>query len=292
MNDALRLLRKVLRHYGYDVKKRGEYNLLPIKNQEQFNQLKQLIESQDNAVDVKSNDSFNDLYICLRTCLKKDARKAKKPNVANADHRELVLRCIKSIVSSINFAIDNGITSKINLTVFDDHSDEESKSKYTDLCKKLNCEWEIRTTREPGQGSSLLEQFEFAKSKEGLFYFCEDDYLHEPAAIIEMQRFYRQIYNTCGTHLVIHPQEHEFLYIKSVYPSYLLLGEHRHWRTISHATHVLFTHSGIVSKYWSLFEKTKYVGNKKKRRLGSEAQNTNLLFDQLPGFSPIPALAA
>lgn len=37
MNDTLRLLRKILRRYGYDVKRRYEYNLLPIKNQTNFN---------------------------------------------------------------------------------------------------------------------------------------------------------------------------------------------------------------------------------------------------------------
>ena len=292
MNDALRLLRKVLRHYGYDVKKRNEYNLLPIKNLSQFNQLEKLIESQDNKGDIKSSDSIDDLYICLRTCLKNESKKIKKQSVTGADHKELVLRCMQSVIRSVNYAIDNGISSKIIFIVFDDHSDEESKSKYKDLCIKLNCEWEIRTTGKTGQGASLLEQFEFARNKEGLFYFCEDDYLHEPSAIIEMQRFYRQVYEICGTHLAIHPQEHEFLYIKSVYPSYLLLGANRHWRTTSHATHVLFTHSGVVSEYWPYFERTRYVGNKKKRRLGSEAQNTNLLFDHIPGFSPIPALAA
>jgi hypothetical protein len=60
-------------------------------------------------------------------------------------------------------------------------------------------------------------------------------------------------------HLIIHPQEHEFLYIKAVYPSYIFLGEKRHWRTISHATHVLFTHSKVVTEYWQYFENTKHV---------------------------------
>ena len=51
-------------------------------------------------------------------------------------------------------------------------------------------------------------------------------------------------------------------------------------------------HSSTVRKYWEYFENTRFVGNKKKRRLGVEARTTNYLFNHLPGFAPIPALAA
>ena len=292
MNDALRLLRKILRRHGYDVKRRYEYNLLPIKNQESVNQLSQLTIAQDKSRNTENSKPFENLYICLRTCLRNNNKKNKPPNVTGADHEELVTRCMQSIINSINYTIDKGADINIYLIVFDDHSDEENLSNFLNIYSTASCEWEVRTISDHGQGASLLEQFKFAQKKEGLFYFCEDDYLHEPSAIYEMLCFYKQIYNICGTHLVIHPQEHEFLYIKTVYPSYLLLGEFRHWRTISHATHVLFTHSQIILDYWPYFEKTKFVGNKKKRRLGSEAQNTNLLFNHIPGFSPIPALAA
>jgi len=292
MNDALRLLRKMLRRYGYDVKRRYEYNLLSIKNQDVFNQLTQLSESQDRNVGQTEKNNFTNLYVCLRICLRQDNKKKKTQNITGASHEELVFRCLHSVVESINHAKEIDIAAKIYLVVFDDHSDDEYRTRIINICNIAQCEQEIITTQNKGQGASLLEQFQFARAKDGLFYFCEDDYLHEKEAIYEMYQFYNQIYRTCGTHLVIHPQEHEFLYIKSVYPSYLLLGESRHWRTISHATHVLFTHSSIVSDYWEYFEKTKFVGNKKKRRLGSEAQNTNLLFNHIPGFAPIPALAA
>jgi hypothetical protein len=136
----------------------------------------------------------------------------------------------------------------------------------------------------------LLEQFQLAKELNTVCYFCEDDYLHEPSAIWEMWNFYRQIKDQTAEHLVLHPQECEFMY-QTHYPSYVLAGEKRHWRTMNHATHVLFTHSHVVSTYWQYFENTKYVGNPKKRQLGSESRTTNLLFQHIPGFCPIPALA-
>lgn len=139
----------------------------------------------------------------------------------------------------------------------------------------------------------MHEHFSFAKDKEALIYFCEDDYLHEKSAISEMVRFYKKVYEQTGSHLLIHPQEHELIYSQYNYPSYILLGENRRWRTISHATHTFFTHSTVVKKYWDYFENTKYMGLKKSkvRHLGSEKKTTDQLFNHIPGFSPIPAIA-
>jgi len=295
MNDFLRLLRSLLRRYGYDVKKYYEYNLLPLNNQASFNQIARLAEAaeRDQHSDDAGDPELQRLNVCLRTCLRdRPGRAAQPPGPTGADREEIALRCLKSLIASINHALRGDHGLEITLTVFDDHSTVDAHAKIVESCEKASCAREVRTTREPGQGASLLEQFEFARENRGLFYFCEDDYLHEPSAIAEMHGFYRKVYHTCGTHLVIHPQEHEFLYTKAIYPAYLLLGEHRHWRTISHATHVLFTHADVVRKYWRYFENTRHVGDRSKRRLGSEAKTTNLLFDHLPGFAPIPALAA
>jgi len=292
MNDALKFIRKIFRHYGYDIKERYEYNLLPILNQYQSSQTEKLFNAQESKDNENKETVFDKLYICLRTCLRKDNYKSSQKRLTGSDHRELVLRCINSLVNSINYAIDNGCDKEFCLIVFDDHSDDENKSAIENLCKRAKCTNEIITTREFGQGSSLFQQFEYAREQDGLFYFCEDDYLHEVTAILEMQKFYEHIFEMFKIHLVIHPQEHEFLYIKAVYPSYIFLSEKRHWRTISHATHVLFTHSKVVTEYWQYFENTKHVGIKKKRRLGVESRTTNLLFNHIPGFAPIPALAA
>jgi len=51
--------------------------------------------------------------------------------------------------------------------------------------------WKIQTQK-PGTGRILAQQFSLAKSDDALYYFCEDDYLHEKCAIHEMWAFYRQ----------------------------------------------------------------------------------------------------
>jgi hypothetical protein len=291
MNDALRLLARLFRRYGYDIKRHNEYNLLPIANIDKLNQLYGLYKKP--AHDINKTDSdINRLFVCLRTCLRNDSGKTRPPNVPGCSNSELVFGCIRSLIRSINQAIDNNIDVNITLVVFDDHSGHDYKTSIENICGEVKCESEIRTTRKQGQGESLLEQFEFARQHNALFYFCEDDYLHEASAVSEMCLFYRQIFEICKTHSVIHPQEHDFLYSRHIYPSYVLLGEKRHWRTISHATHTLFLHSTLVADHWEYFENTRFVGDRKKRRLGVESRTTNHLFNHYPGFAPIPALAA
>ena len=112
-----------------------------------------------------------------------------------------------------------------------------------------------------------------------------------PEAINEMVDFYQGVHKEISAHLLIHPQEHELIYSQINYPSYILEGRNRRWRTISHSTHTFFTHSSVVDKYWEYFGNTKYVGHKGKRHLGSEKQTTDKLFNHILGFSPIPAVA-
>ena len=291
MNDALRFVARILRRYGYDIKRYYQYNLLPIPNLAEFNQAS-ILHNASSLPTTPDKGEFKQLYICLRTCVRHDPGKTDTSDFTGAGRHELVFRCVCSLIESINHAMKNHIAAEIRLCVLDDRSAREFIPMFEKIYKRSACDWELKTTRETGQGGSLLEQFEFARDKDALFYFCEDDYLHEHSAVLEMYRFYRQIHDICGTHLVIHPQEHEFLYSKYIYPSYLLLGEHRHWRTISHATHTLFMHSSTVQKYWEYFKNTRYVGDRKKRRLGVESRTTDYLFSHLPGFAPIPALAA
>lgn len=101
----------------------------------------------------------------------------------------------------------------------------------------------------------------------------------------------KKIYEQTGSHILIHPQEHELIYSQFNYPSYILLGENRRWRTMSNATHTFFTHGSVVREFWDYFENTKFVGVKEKRHLGSEKKTTDQLFKHIPGFSPIPAVA-
>lgn len=294
MNELLRLLRKGLRPFGYDVRRKHAYNLLPFKSVERLPELlavQQAFDQEPAASHTSAVDDTDHLKVVVRTCIREDRNPRSQNRVTSASLVETVGRCLQSMVVSINAALAEPQAPRISLLILDDHSDPVYQDELRNIASQLGCEWSLQTTATRGQGASLHEQFSLARNDHTLYYFCEDDYLHAPCAIHAMWEFYRHIYRATGQHLILHPQEHENLYGGALYPSYVLLGKDRHWRTMSHATHVLFTHSRVVQDYWDCFENTKFVGNRQKRRLGSEAQTTNRIFEHLPGFSPIPALA-
>ena len=171
MNDGLRLLAKILRRYGYDIKRYYQYNLLPIANQADFNSTS-ILHNASSARSITDHEEFKKLYICLRTCLRSDNRETRASDFTGPSREELVFRCVTSLIDSINHALTNRIEAIIELLVLDDRSDREHITSFENIYGRLKCKWEIKTTRETGQGGSLLEQFEYARDKDVLFYFC------------------------------------------------------------------------------------------------------------------------
>ena len=293
MNEFLRLIQKSLRPFGYDIRKRGTYNLLPFRSMEKFPDLDTVRGDLEynGGGERKAAGNLDTLKIIMRTCVRDDRNVKAHHQLTSATLEETVMRCMASVVRSINHALEQAEKPVLSLIILDDHSDEIYITKMRGILAPLSCPWSIETTAVRGQGASLHEQFTRARGDDALYYFCEDDYLHEESAVHEMWAFYKQVYAFTHRHLALHPQESESLYGAAHYPSYLILSPTRHWRTTSHATHVLFTHGFVLRDYWDCFENTKFVGNKKKRRLGSESRTTNRLFDRMPCFVPIPALA-
>jgi hypothetical protein len=294
MNEFLRLIRKIVRPMGYDLKRHHQYTLHPFKTLQStasYEALQTAKKAFDSDTPPEHHRKFDTLNICLRTCLRHDRNIDKTDRLTGTNMAETTYRCIRSLVTSVNFSLERHRNLKINLICLEDHSDQDFVKIIESLLNPLKCPFQIITTSTRGQGPSLHQQFTMAReSNDSLWYFVEDDYLHHPEAIAEMCEFYEIIYNVSGSHLMIHPQEHENLY-KSLYPSYIFAGPHRHWRTTSDATHVFLTHNEVVQTYWDYFENVKHVGDYKNRRLGSEAKTTNNIFKHIPGFSPIPGLA-
>ena len=293
MNEVLRILRRSLRPFGYDIRKRRAHNLLPFKGVPPSPCLDRVRDDfdYDGGAERKNHSHIDKLKIIYRTCLTEGRNLKSEGRIAGAPLADTVERCFLSFINSVNAALLAEAAPSIEVIILDDHSDAPYLERLRLLAARMKCPWTLRTARDHGQGASLREQFDMARSDDALYYFCEDDYLHEARAIYEMWAFYRQVFHATRRHLVLHPQEHQALYDDSHYPSYLVLSPFRHWRSVSDATHTLFTHAHVVRDFWEYFENTKFVSNRKKRRLGSERRTTNRLFQHLPGFVPLPALA-
>lgn len=284
MNDLLKLISNCLKPFGYHIRKHKAPNVL---------RLPQLEDSQSSLTKGYKTDDPNldRLIVYLRTCIRANRNVDLTERLTQVPLNENTYRCVNSLIKALNQTCKNLIDRTVELIVLDDNSDEDEKAVLEKILKNATFKWTMRQTKTTGQGASLHQQFSEGKTENAMMYFVEDDYLHEPDGITAAWEFYCQTYKTMETHSLIYPQEHAVLY-DNHYPSYLIKGKDRHWRTMNHATHTFMTHSHIVHDFWNYFENTKYVGIKKHRRKGSEARTTNKLFKHIPGFSPLKPVAS
>ena len=291
MNDILKAFSKILQPFGYHIRPRAGINFLRVSALEAQaeNGLREFRNFYDSAAPSGLDGRLDSLKIYLRTCLRQDRNINKQTRPGGTDS-ENAFGCLWSLVRSINHAKRNKPDFSIELIVLDDRSLPEHLERIKQIIECAEVPHTVLTTSVAGQGASLHETFSKGRMENALVYFVEDDYLHEEDAILRLCEFYNSMANTTCSHLVIYPQEARSLY-SNHYPSYIVAGTDRHWRSIAHATHTFLTHGKIVDQYWHYFENTKYVGNLKKRRAGSEAKTTNKLFQKIPGFSPLKPCA-
>ncbi|MGB4057524.1 MAG: hypothetical protein WBK77_05530 [Alphaproteobacteria bacterium] len=286
MNDFIRFISKSLEPFGYHVRPRNGLNFLRVPNLEKDGSIDIVRRAMSTPCPVPPEGNLDRLVIYLRTCLREKRNIDTRPRCTGVSMTEHSLRCIYSLILSANALKD----ISVELRVLDDHSDETPLAALKNILTHAQFPVALRTTTEQGQGASLHEQFSMGRMDDAITYFCEDDFLHEEDGLAVMVKFYQDMARLSGSHLVLYPMEHNSLYSHH-YPSYIVAGADRHWRSVRHATHTFLTHGKAVEKYWRYFENTKYVGNRKKRKLGSEAQTTNNLFRFLPGFSPLKPCA-
>lgn len=293
MNDVLKWLSRAITPMGYHIRPRTAPNFLKVSAMERAeNQqnIAALRKATGVAVPQVLTDDLNTLHIFVRTCLRADRKMNPKPRLTGDDVAENAYRCLRSLSTSIRYAQNHAKDLNIQVTVMDDRSDSDVLKHIQTILSESGPPLTVLQTQEAGQGASLRETFEKGRNLKALTYFVEEDYLHEEDAIFCLWKFYKDMSAAIGSHLVLYPQEHPELY-SNHYPSYVVAGADRHWRTMRNATHTFLTHGKIVETFWPLFENTKFVGIKKHRRKGSEDRTTNRLFEHIPGFCPIKPCA-
>jgi hypothetical protein len=139
-----------------------------------------------------------------------------------------------------------------------------------------------------GNGYSMLKNFEYGRdSCSDLVLFVEDDYLCHQDMVQECLYFYREGKRILGKEIAIHPTDDPLRY-RDCYPSYIFLGEKRHWRQVAQTTCTFLVHHDILEKYWNLYERMSRYGEDPEV---GEDNSINLVYKEVPCFSPIPTLA-
>ena len=230
------------------------------------------------------------LEIIIKTCNGETLHGKNNDRFCKTDKKTLILKCINSIVCS---ASERKGDTKI--TVIDDASDVECINSIENILKKSPHPYNIIVRKYRDYNEATLQYFQLAKeSNKKLVYCVEDDYLHFPNAIRDMEAFYeyasRQMNYTKD--IVIHPFDDPDNYKTAhMQPCYLVQYENRHWRTNYYTTCTFFTTPNLVNRGWVHFEN--FANNYGKVRGINEDSTINKIWKhpQVQLFSPLPSLA-
>ena len=122
--------------------------------------------------------------------------------------------------------------------------------------KKFQSKIKKQNTKETFSNlASLLQSFEIGKDKgDDLIFFVEDDYLHFESMLEEMIASYERISSQIKKDIFVCSADYPFLYMDNTKTN-ILIGNNRHWRTISKSLCSFMTSKSLIIKYWNNFYK-------------------------------------
>lgn len=230
------------------------------------------------------------LLIVLRTCTRvnmiNDNGNGRYIKVSKS---QLVNNCVSSLVDSINQVQGHDV----ELVVLDDHSDDSCIAEIKTIIS--HCKFPVTFIPvEGGTGNGytmglVYKQVE-AKCKD-LWYHVEDDYLHYPEAIHDMIDTVDEFEGRTGKYVAINPHDDVWRYKYEVYPSFLLHGPYRHYRTVKHTTYTCLTSRAIYDKYKNHFQDVVAMTMQQVDYVENKSINLVWNKEDVALFSPIPGLA-
>lgn len=227
------------------------------------------------------------LLIILRTCQRVYMAHGSNRYI-NVSKHELINVCMSSLVDSINRITDHNI----ELVVLDDHSSPEAVVDIKTILSKCNAVTEFIPLTVTGNADSLEEVYKLVEQRAtDLWYHIEDDYLHFPTAIQDMIDTVDLFEYKTKKMIAINPHDDVWRYNKEIYPSFILHGPHRHYRTVKHTTYTCLASKQIYNKYKQHFQDV--VTLTRQHADWVEDKTINLIWNKedVMLFSPIPGVA-
>ena len=220
---------------------------------------------------IKISRKVKSILILFRTNSNVEIWDQNKKRIFELPKIDYTLRSLNSLIKSINFCKNKYPVIQITLKVVDDKTDENNLKKIKNLINKsdLNVDF-IKVDHEKYRKiikkqknhetysnlASLLCSYEIAKEKtDDLIFFVEDDYLHFEPMIEEMVASYERISSQLNKDIFICPADYPYLYMNNQKTN-ILVGNKRHWRTVSESLCTFMTSKKFLDKYWDNFYKT------------------------------------
>jgi len=184
---------------------------------------------------------------------------------------EYSLRSLNSLIKSIKFSKNKYPNINFKTIIVDDKSKEENLGKINKLINISGLDMNIFSLNHENYKdkikqqknhqtfsnlASLLQCFELGKEHgEDLIYFIEDDYLHFEPMLEEMIASYERIASQVNKDIFMCPADYPYLYMNNEKTN-ILIGNKRHWRTVSQTLCSFMTTKALLDKYWDNFYNT------------------------------------
>ncbi len=209
------------------------------------------------------------LLILFRTNTNIEIWDQNKKRIFEESKVEYALRSLNSLIKSIKYLENTKKNIKINLKIVDNGSTETNLDKIKNLLAKFNYKADIiihnnneyekiikkqKNIDTFSNLSSLLKCFELGKRADDIVFFVEDDYLHFETTLEEMISSYERISSQINRDMFVCSADYPFLYMDNIKTN-ILIGNKRHWRTISKSLCTFMTSKSLIDKYWNNFYK-------------------------------------
>ena len=250
--------------------------------------------------EVELTKKIKDLLIIFRTNTDVGIWDQNKKRIFEKPKVEYAKRSLFSIIRAIeNLNIKYPLINVV-LNIVDDNSKKNNLEQLENIISKKNLNYKIinhdnsehkdeiknqKNIETYSNLSSLLKCYQIAK-KDGkdMIYFVEDDYVHFESSLEEMIGTYERISSQLNNDIFICPSDYPYLYTNNEKTN-LLIGNKRHWRTISKTLCTFMTSKILLDKYWDNFYKTCLDRNDPFEKFLNEMYETEIC------ISPIKSLA-
>ena len=260
---------KICKFFGFEIIDQNEFTA-PTLNKELHEDLSIL--NKKSIVlplgEVKITRKVKSILIVIRVNTEIEVWDQNKRRLFEQPKIEYSIRSIKSLINSINFCQSRYLDLKIKTIILDDSSKIENLDKIKEIIKDINAEiisldtkkFETKIKKQKTQQTfsnlaSLFRCFEIGKEiGEDLIFFVEDDYLHFETMLEEMIATYERVSTQVGKDIFMCPADYPYLYMNNEKTN-ILIGNKRHWRTITKTLCTFLTSKKLLNLYWENFTK-------------------------------------
>jgi len=214
----------------------------------------------------KVSRKAKNLNIILRTCMLDAMLAQKKKRLFEDKKIEYTLRCLQSIINSVDFFYTKQNNNfDINITILDTRSNNdqinilknfiEKKNyqidfKITDMNKYTDKIKDINSISMQSFMSNLYHSLELGKNgNSDLVFYVDDDYILKKECIHELILSYEKFSSIIKREIFLCPADYPYLYFQPE-NTYILLGEKYHWRRIKESLCMFLTSKELINSRW------------------------------------------